>query len=303
MTWLLTDPGTWRDLLWCVAGACVGTIPLLLPATLVAGSALGVFAPGRQTAGFYLMWLVVVLAAVWVAPLLLRAYGGLAAAILSPSEQAILEHRVRYLDRTRKEALDNGAAELRRIERDLHDGAQARLVALGLTLDAAARLIDTDPGAARTLLLEARDASGKALAELRDLVRGIHPPVLADRGLDDAIRALALDSPLPVRVTGGLPARRLPAPVESAGYFAVSELLANVAKHAHADSAEIDLRHEDRMLRIAVRDDGQGGAAASGGTGLNGIARRLGAFDGVVAISSPAGGPTMITMEIPCALS
>jgi signal transduction histidine kinase len=222
---------------------------------------------------------------------------------LHPAREKELTERVETLTRTRRGALDAQAAELRRIERDLHDGAQARLVAMGLTLDAAARLIDTDTVAARTLLLEARDASGKALAELRDLVRGIHPPVLADRGLDDAIRALALDSPLPVRVTGGLPPRRLPAPVESAGYFAVSELLANVAKHARADSAEIDLRFEDGMLRIAVRDDGRGGAAASGGTGLNGIARRLGAFDGVIAISSPAGGPTMITMEIPCALS
>src|SRR6185437_7135786 len=131
----------------------------------------------------------------WIAPGMLRGYAGLASLLLSPSEQARLELRVLHLAKTREETLDTGAAELRRIERDLHDGAQARLVAMGLTLDAAGRLIDTDPAAARALLIEARDASAKALAELRDLVRGIHPPVLADRGLADAVRAIALDSP------------------------------------------------------------------------------------------------------------
>jgi signal transduction histidine kinase len=203
---------------------------------------------------------------------------------------------------SRSDAVDAAAAELRRIERDLHDGAQARLVAMGLTLDAAGRLIDTDPAGARALLYEARDASVKALTELRDLVRGIHPPVLADRGLAEAVRALALDAPLPVRVTGSLPGR-VPAPVESAAYFAVSELLANVAKHADARAAEADLRYERGALRISVRDDGQGGAESSRGSGLSGIGRRLAAFDGVLVIDSPAGGPTVITMEIPCELS
>jgi len=236
------------------------------------------------------------------APWLLRAYGGLARLVLSPSEHSKLEQRVDYLAQTRQESLDTGAAELRRIERDLHDGAQARLVAMGLTLDAAGRLIDTDPVAARSLLIEARDASAKALAELRDLVRGVHPPVLADRGLAEAVRALALDSPARARVTGSLDGRA-PAPVESAAYFAVSELLANVAKHASAQSTEIDLRHSLGALRISVRDDGAGGADPGRGTGLRGVERRVGAFDGVLAIASPPGGPTLITMEIPCELS
>jgi len=173
---------------------------------------------------------------------------------------------------------------------------------MGLTLDAAGRLIDTDPAAARALLIEARDASARALAELRDLVRGIHPPVLADRGLADAVRALALDSPLRARVTGSLDGRP-PAPVESAAYFAVSELLANVAKHAGANGAEVDLRHSSGSLRISVSDDGDGGADPSRGTGLAGVGRRLAAFDGVLVVSSPAGGPTLVTMEVPCALS
>jgi signal transduction histidine kinase len=236
------------------------------------------------------------------APVALRGYGGLARLVLAPSREADLARRVEQLAQTRRETLDTGAAELRRIERDLHDGAQARLVAMGLTLDAAGRLIDTDQAAARALLYEARDASARALAELRDLVRGIHPPVLADRGLADAIRALALDSPLRVQVTGPLDGR-LPAPVESAGYFAVSELLANVAKHSGAGAAEVDLRHSSGSLRVTVSDDGAGGADPSRGTGLQGVARRVAAFDGVLVVSSPAGGPTVINLEVPCKLS
>jgi signal transduction histidine kinase len=171
-----------------------------------------------------------------------------------------------------------------------------------MTLDAAGQLIDSNPAAARALLLEARDTSARALAELRDLVRGIHPPVLADRGLGDAVRALALDSPLHARLASDLPGR-LPAPVESAAYFAVSELLANVSKHAGATQAWIDIRYVDGMLRVGVSDDGRGGADPSRGTGLRGIERRVAAFDGVVALSSPPGGPTAVTLEVPCALS
>ena len=173
---------------------------------------------------------------------------------------------------------------------------------MGMTLDAAEQMLDTNPDAARALLAEARDASAKALAELRGLVRGIHPPVLADRGLADAIRALALDTPLRIHLASDLHGRP-PAPVESAAYFAVSELLANVSKHAEAREAWIDIRHTGGMLRIGVTDNGRGGADPARGTGLSGIERRLAAFDGVLAVSSPPGGPTTVTMEIPCALS
>jgi signal transduction histidine kinase len=313
MGWLLADPGTWRDLLWVAVSACAGPVLLLAPAALVTAGVYFVLPaitravpppafPGNTTPALIAIGVALTALGVRVAPLMLRGYAGLARLILEPSGQAALEMRVMHLARTREETLDTGAAELRRIERDLHDGAQARLVAMGLTLDAAGRLIDTDPKAARALLYEARDTSAKALAELRDLVRGIHPPVLADRGLVDAIRALALDSPLRVRVAGELPGRA-PAPVESAAYFAVSELLANVAKHAGAPGAEVDLRYSGGALRIGVADDGAGGADPARGTGLRGIERRLAAFDGVLAISSPAGGPTVITMELPCALS
>jgi signal transduction histidine kinase len=242
---------------------------------------------------------------------LLRGYGELARSVLGPTRQAELALRVSHLARTRSDAIDAGAAEVRRIERDLHDGAQARLVSMGMTLDAAGQLIETSPAAARALLIEARDSSVRALGELRDLVRGIHPPVLADRGLADAVRALALDSPVRPQVTAELPGR-LPAPVESAAYFAVSELLANVAKYAAADRVWIDIRYEGAgdgemrgggMLRISVTDDGRGGAEPGHGTGLLGTERRLAAFDGVLAVSSPLGGPTVVNLEIPCALS
>jgi signal transduction histidine kinase len=309
MEWLLGDPGTWKDLFWVAVNAVVGTVVLLAPIALVVYGALvaldvslhpvgqaNLSGPERVAGALLLA------AGAAAVPWMLRAYGGLARLVLAPSEHSVLEQRVEYLALTRQESLDTGAAELRRIERDLHDGAQARLVAMGLTLDAAGRLIDTDPVAARSLLIEARDASAKALAELRDLVRGVHPPVLADRGLADAVRALALDAPVRARVIGSLDGRP-PAPVESAAYFAVSELLANVAKHAAAQSADIDLRHSLGALRISVRDDGDGGANPGRGTGLRGVERRIAAFDGVLAINSPTGGPTVITMEIPCELS
>ena len=162
--------------------------------------------------------------------------------------------------------------------------------------------MDENPEAARALVFEARDASIRALAELRALVRGIHPPVLADRGLADAIEALALDSPMRIHVVSDLHGRPS-APIESAAYFAVSELLANVSKHAEARETWIDIRHTDGMLRIGVTDNGHGGADPSRGSGLRGIERRLASFDGVMAISSPPGGPTAVTMEIPCELS
>jgi signal transduction histidine kinase len=249
-----------------------------------------------------LLCLLLAAAALWAAPRLLTGYGRLAERLLGPSREARLAQRVDHLAATRSDTIDSGAAEMRRIERDLHDGAQARLVAMGMTLNAAEQLFESNPQAARALVTEAKASSVKALAELRDLVRGIHPPVLADRGLLDAVRALALDLPLPTQVAGTLPARP-PAPVESAAYFAVNELLANVSKHAGASRVWIEIAHNGEALRIGVTDDGRGGADPSRGTGLRGLERRLAAFDGVLAVSSPPGGPTIASLEIPCALS
>ena len=299
--WLLTDRATWRDLLWVTVNACGGWILVIVPAGMLALGPLGVIVPYASLEDRLLAIGAAVLG-LWGAPWLLHGYGVFARSMLAPTGQAELALRVRQLSQTRTEALDTGAAEIRRIERDLHDGAQARLVAMGMTLDAAGQIIDTNPEAARALLVEARDASVKALAELRALVRGIHPPVLADRGLAAAVEALALDSPIRIHLASDLEGR-LPAPVESAAYFAVSELLANVSKHADAGQTWIDIRHADEMLRIGVTDNGHGGADPARGSGLRGIERRLAPFDGVLAVGSPPGGPTAVTMEIPCASS
>src|SRR5262252_1457611 len=212
-----------------------------------------------------------------------------------------LAGRVQQLTETRGHAVDSAAAELRRIERDLHDGAQARLVALGMNLRAVERVLPGSPQAALALVAEARETSVRALNELRDLIRGICPPVLADRGLGHAVQALVLDTPLPTTLEIDLPGR-LPPPVESACYFAVAEALANAVKHAGARSAHIRIRHSAGLLRIEVSDDGVGGADPALGTGLLGVERRLGTFDGIMAVSSPLGGPTMVVMEVPCAL-
>jgi signal transduction histidine kinase len=216
--------------------------------------------------------------------------------------QAQLTSQVQHLTRSRAVAVDSAAADLRRLERDLHDGAQARLVALGMNLRAAERLMQVNPEAAAALVAEAREASARALTELRELVRGVHPPVLADRGLADAVRALALDSPLNVETEIDLPGR-LPAPIETACYFSVAELLTNAVKHSGAREARIAIRHSGSMLRIEVTDFGLGGADPAGGSGLAGIEKRLASFDGILAISSPPGGPTMAVMEVPCASS
>jgi signal transduction histidine kinase len=307
LKWLLTDQATWRDLLWVTVDGCVGWILPLLPAGLLVLGIVGVFAP-YASGPIRILAVGAAALGLWASPWLLRGYGVFARSMLAPTRRAGLALRVRELAETRTEALDTSAAEIRRIERDLHDGAQARLVAMGMTLDAAGQLVDTNPEAARALLFEARDASVKALSELRALVRGIHPPVLADRGLADAIQALALDSPMRIHLASDLRGRP-PAPIESAAYFAVSELLANVSKHAEARQTWIDLRYTDGMLRIGVTDNGRGGAdpALKGGGevggGLRGIERRLAPFDGVLAVSSPLGGPTAVTMEIPCELS
>ncbi len=313
---LRADPAARRDLAWMAVGGCLGGVLLPVPAILaVVGLVVFIGSrvlpeipppayPGNSTDSILIAGILLTAVSLYAAPWLLRAHGALAGSLLGPAGTTDLEQRVQHLSRTRTESIDAGAAEIRRIERDLHDGAQARLVAMGMTLDAAGHLIDEDPKAARALLLEARDHSAKALRELRELVRGIHPPVLADRGLAEAIKALALDTPLRIHLTSELDqASRLSAPIESAAYFAVNELFANVTKHAKASQAWVDIRLGNGTLKISVTDDGRGGADPAGGSGLHGIERRLAAFDGVLAIVSPPGGMTTVTLEIPCALS
>ncbi|SCG46645.1 sensor histidine kinase [Micromonospora humi] len=320
--WVVGDPATWRDLAWLLPGAITGALclaPLALPMYGLEGL-IGlplILHTAGVDYGYGPFWpLDTTFEALLCFPIgALLAAGGLIAGrwpvrlhetfaglLLPPTRGAELALRVRQLTVTRAEAVDAQAAELRRIERDLHDGAQARLVALSMSIGLAEQLVRDDPEAVRRLLAEARETSGQALAELRGLVRGIHPPVLAERGLPGAVRALALAVPLPVEVTVDLPGRPA-APVESAVYFAVAEALANVGKHSGATRAWVELRHAAGRLTAVVGDDGRGGAAPSAGGGLAGTGRRLAAFDGTMAVTSPAGGPTVISMELPCALS
>ncbi len=323
---LLRDPATWHDLRWLLVDMTAGGVLALLPATLLAYLgygwvlAFGVWRPIADAGGDWFLFIHITnqgsafaaaalgtamfVLGLFVNPALLRAHFRLVGAVLAPSREAELAQRVDRLTETRHDAVDTSAAELRRIERDLHDGAQARLVAMGMNLSTIEALVETDPAQAKKLLAMARASSAEALTELRDLVRGIHPPVLAERGLADAIRALALRLPVPTEVSVDLPERaRAEAPVESAAYFAVSEVLTNAVKHAAADSIWVDLSYAAGALRVSVGDNGRGGATSGAGGGLSGVERRLGTFDGVLAVSSPAGGPTLVTLEIPCALS
>ncbi len=321
--WIVTDPATWRDVAWLLPGAIVGfvlgVVSLAVPLYGVEGLTL---LPlwihlGTGWYGYGVFWPIETVTEGWLAaPQGLLILGvGLAAApwlrwvdarfaklFLAPTRAAELELRVTQLTVTRADTVDAQAAELRRIERDLHDGAQARLVALGMTIGLAEELIERDPAAARKLLAEAREASSTALVELRHLVRGIHPPVLAERGLDGAVRALALSLPVPVVVDTDLPGRP-ETPVESAAYFAVAEALANVNRHSGARTSWVTMRCAADRLVMVVGDDGVGGADPRGGTGLQGMERRLAAFDGTMTLSSPPGGPTVVTMELPCVLS
>ncbi|WP_459801452.1 sensor histidine kinase [Herbidospora sp. RD11066] len=289
LAWAVTDPATWRELIWVIIDPWTRTVLCLGP-TYVIGW--GIWE--TVTKGHY--WgLLVAVAAFFAAPVALKIYGLYALGLLGPTANAHLVGQVNRLNQVRADQVDLQAAELRRIERDLHDGAQARMVAVGMTIGAAEQLVDNDPVAAKALLVKARESSATALQELRQLVRGIHPPVLAERGLADAIRALALDSPLKVKVHTDL-MERPESPVESAVYFAVSELLANASRYA--SKVTIDVSRRGRALRVTVTDDGPGGAKAVPGGGLAGIERRLAAFDGVLALSSPPGAGTTATIEV-----
>ncbi|MFA4927228.1 MAG: ATP-binding protein [Patulibacter sp.] len=219
---------------------------------------------------------------------------------LLPGTKRDLVERVDVLTRTRSGALDAQAAELRRIERDLHDGAQARLVALSMQLGRAEqRLAGHEDAASYELVRQARQEASAAIAELRDLSRGIAPPVLADRGLGAAAEALARRSPMPVTVESELTARPLPV-VESAAYFVVAESLTNVVKHSPGASATVRLHVERERLHVRVRDDGRGGADPLGG-GLSGLRSRVEALDGTLSVTSPPNGGTTIHAELPCA--
>ena len=222
----------------------------------------------------------------------------IAQALLGPSRAEELEHRVEHLTQTRTGAVDAADAERRRLERDLHDGTQQRLVALAMNLGLA-RVQAQTAEQAHQALAEAHEDAKAALAELRNLVRGLHPVVLEDRGLDAALSGITARMSIPVRLTVDLP-RRPAATIEAVAYFVVSESLTNITKHAQASQAEVVVQRAADRLHIIVSDDGVGGADPSRGSGLTGLAKRAASVDGTFEIASPPGGPTLITVDLPC---
>lgn len=314
---------TWRDVLWLVISALPGTMLGMFALGLPLGT-LNAFAipaywwamPADEPASVIYpvtSWpralasipiaVVLGLITLVVIPRLaaLRAWWN--RAMLSAGDKTSLTERVSVLTASRAAALEAHGVELRRIERNLHDGTQNRLVGVIMHLGMVERALQRDPDHALQLVLKAQTVAEDALVELRDVVRGIYPPILTERGLDGAVNALAVRCPVPCTVVvDGL--TRAPAAVESTAYFVVAEALTNVAKHSGAEHAEVRLgtRHdqEEAMLVLEITDDGRGGADEDGGTGLTGMRRRVEAFDGRLAVSSPAGGPTVLTAELPC---
>jgi signal transduction histidine kinase len=322
---LLLDGRRWRALLHVsllsVWGPVAGTTITFLAGLGLAGATVPLYAfalpesglhlPfGGQIKGFWWMLLVfglgliVLLIVPLLARLLVQVDVVLARLLLGPSRNEQVERlseRVDTLTLTREATVDSVETERRRIERDLHDGPQQRLVAIAMDLGMAQERIDRDPVGARALLDKAHSASKEAITEMRMVARGIHPPILTDRGLDAALSALAARSPVPVTVDVDLPGRASPT-VEAISYFCVSEALTNVAKHARATSAQVTVRAAGPGLVIVIRDDGGGGADPALGTGLHGLADRVRAIDGTLAVDSPLGGPTVLTVTLPARL-
>ncbi|HST82274.1 MAG TPA: sensor histidine kinase [Kineosporiaceae bacterium] len=322
---LLLRARSWRALLHLTAislwGLLAGSVITVLTSVALAAAAVPTYAMalpdgpdgglhlpfGGQIDGFW--WLLLVfglgILGLVVVPLLARGLVLvdvlLARYLLGPGRNEQVERlseRVDTLTQTREATVDSVEVERRRIERDLHDGPQQRLVAIAMDLGMAQERIDRDPAGARQLLNKAHAASKEAITEMRMVARGIHPPVLTDRGLDAALSALAARSPVPVTVQVDLPTRPSPT-VEAIAYFCVSEALTNVAKHARATSARVEVTAAGSGLRIEIRDDGVGGANPAGGTGLHGLTDRVRAIDGSMDVTSPIGGPTVLSINLP----
>ncbi|WP_232542608.1 sensor histidine kinase [Streptomyces sp. QHH-9511] len=233
-------------------------------------------------------------------PPLARAHARCCLAVLAPSPAEQLAERVTELTQTRTDVLQAHSAELRRIERDLHDGTQARLVAIAMRLAVAGESLSDDPETAAVLVRQAQAETEDAMTELRSVIRTIYPPVLADLGLSGALSTLTARAGIPARIDIG-PLGEIPAAVEAVAYFAVAEALANIARHSRATQASVRVTRDGAMLCAEIADDGTGGADAARGSGLDGMRRRAAALDGTMKISSPPGGPTVITLELPCA--
>ncbi|GAA4915436.1 signal transduction histidine kinase [Nonomuraea thailandensis] len=317
------QPAARRELAWmslhATLGLLYGLIALTLPFAAVRDLLYPLYwwlLPAAETADMGLGWrtdtwpgaiAVSPLSLAWLALALLfvpglaqmQAWPG--RRFLSAGPGTDLALRVAQLTATRAAALDAHATELRRIERSLHDGAQNRLVAVNVLVGAARRALTRDPATADELLERAQDTAEQALAELRAVVRGILPPVLAERSLAGALSGLAAACPVPCRIDAEVPGR-FPASVEATAYFVVAEALTNVARHSRASRAVVTVRGTGDRLRVQITDDGRGGAAEAGGSGLGGIRRRAEAHDGTFELASPPGGPTTLVVSLPCGL-
>jgi signal transduction histidine kinase len=310
----LRDRRTWRDLGYMLllgpVGIVAGTIAVALWGAALAAVVAPVFAPGAPDGSFLddigaavyaiaLAGLAVGALAAVATRVLAAGCAGIARSLLAPDPRAELTERISSLEATRSGAVDSADARLRRIERDLHDGAQHRLAYIAMELGRARAKLATDPNAADELLAGAHDESKVAMRELRDLVRGIHPSVLSDRGLDAALSGLAERATIPVEIRGTI-AERLPPAIETAAYYVVAESLTNVGRHSGATQAFVDVQRVDGRLVLAIGDDGHGGAERRPGSGLEGLAQRVEALDGTLDVDSPAGGPTTIVARLPC---
>jgi signal transduction histidine kinase len=310
----LTDSATWKDIgymlllgpvgvfsgVMAVAAWSTALAAIVAPAVSSAAppqSVLGGFS-GVALAGVAVGGVMLAVLAAGLTHGLALGCTAIARRLLAPDERALLAARVSALETTRAAAVESADARLRRLERDLHDGAQHRLAYIAMELDRARARLATDPDGASELLTRAHEESKRAMCELRDLVRGIHPSVLTDRGLDAAVSGLAERCPVPVDVDVALD-ERPPDAVDTAAYYVVAEALTNVGKHAGATGATVDMRRAGDQLMVEVRDDGHGGAERTAGSGLDGLAQRVEALDGALSIDSPPGGPTAIRAELP----
>ncbi len=311
------DPATWRDFVFLMLRLPVGIFTFTAVVTswaIALGMLLSPFTFGLGLFRLDFFWwtfdgpiaamivtlggVVMVIVATWITRGLAALERFLAGALLDASPE-MLQQRVANLASSRARTMDAADQERRRLERDLHDGAQQRLVSLAMTLGLAQQKLATDPEQAAKLVTEAHEEAKRALQELRDLARGLHPAILADHGLESALPALAARCPIPTRVDATVSPRPTPA-IESAAYFAVAEALTNVARHSQASSALVTARRHEDVLEIEVRDDGGGEARVVAGGGLAGLIDRVEALDGRLWVSSPKGGPTVIRMEMPC---
>ncbi|TDD89126.1 sensor histidine kinase [Actinomadura darangshiensis] len=319
------DPATWKDLGYLAVFFPVTLVEFVVSVTAWGAAGSLVFLPAvvavnggaEVNAGYVSYWagnpvealpisligLVFAVIAMYVTRAMAIGHSAWAALMLGPSpaqtENAALRKRTEHLQASRARGVDAAEFERRRIERDLHDGAQQRLLAVAMDIGRARAKLNDDPEGARALIEQAHSGTKEAISELRDLARGIYPAILTDRGLDPALSGLAGRAPVPVEVSVDLP-ERPPAAVESIAYFIVAESLANIAKYARATSASVRVVREDRWVVVEVIDNGMGGAVARPDGGLSGLADRAATIDGMLIVDSPAGGPTIIRADLPC---